>query len=134
GRPIAHAVAGQHMPDDAGCLPRTWAKLEIDRLLADGSAKNKNTIIDLSKAMYVMTPYTSLLVLETDADYERFKVDRGRKDHWAMYDCPAKIPLVYEPSGRGPVVSEPERQRGKDGKPTVGQGRGTIVNAVELPD
>ena len=47
--------------------------------------------------MYVMTPFTSLLVLENDAMYTQFKVDRGRKDHWAMYDCPPKIPVVYEP-------------------------------------
>src|SRR5437899_9853900 len=45
---------------------------------------------------YVMTPYTSLLVLETEADYERFHVDRGRKDHWAMYPLPERIPVVYE--------------------------------------
>jgi Tfp pilus assembly protein PilF len=44
-----------------------------------------------------MTPYTSLLVLETEADYERFKVDRGRKDHWAMYASPERIKSVYEP-------------------------------------
>ena len=47
--------------------------------------------------MYVMTPYTSLLVLENEAMYAQYKVDRGRKDHWAMYPCPPKIPVVYEP-------------------------------------
>jgi ferric-dicitrate binding protein FerR (iron transport regulator)/tetratricopeptide (TPR) repeat protein len=84
----------------AGYLPRTWAKLEIDRLLAAGGEKHKNTIIELSKAMYVMSPYTSLLVLETEEDYKRFKVDRGRKDHWALYrECESRIPngVVYEP-------------------------------------
>jgi hypothetical protein len=44
-----------------------------------------------------MTPFTSLLVLENDDMYTRFKVDRGRKDHWAMYPAPAKIPVVIEP-------------------------------------
>jgi len=33
----------------AGYLPRTWAKLEIDRLLADNAAKHANEIITLSK-------------------------------------------------------------------------------------
>ena len=47
--------------------------------------------------MYVMSPFTSLLVLETEAMYEQFKVDRGRKDHWAMYGAPAQIPFVAEP-------------------------------------
>src|SRR5262249_16168233 len=39
----------------------------------------------------------------------RFKVDRGRKDHWAMYAAPAKIPVVYEPlqSVSQPVTVSP---------------------------
>src|SRR6185437_2728899 len=82
---------------DAVYLPRTWARLEIDHLLAEDAVKNKNAIIALSKAMYVMTPYTSLLVLENEAMYAQYKVDRGRKDHWAMYPCPQRIPVVYEP-------------------------------------
>ncbi len=110
--PVANVLSG------AGYLPRIWAKLEIDRLLAADSARHKDEIIALSKAMYVMTPYTSLLVLETDADYERFKVDRGRKDHWAMYQCPPKIPLVYEPEGKAPVKEEKPEVR-KDRKPTM---------------
>jgi hypothetical protein len=47
--------------------------------------------------MYVMTPYTSLLVLENEEMYNRFKVDRGRKDHWAPYTTPAQVDVVYEP-------------------------------------
>jgi tetratricopeptide (TPR) repeat protein len=81
----------------AGYLPRSWAKREIDRLLAEDPVKHKDAIIALSKAMYVMTPYTSLLVLENDDMYTQFKVDRGRKDHWALYPAPAKIPVVVEP-------------------------------------
>jgi ferric-dicitrate binding protein FerR (iron transport regulator)/tetratricopeptide (TPR) repeat protein len=81
----------------ADYLPRTWTKLEIDRLLAEDGAKHKDRIVALSKAMYVMTPFTSLLVLENEQMYEQYKVDRGRKDHWALYPCPDKIPVVYEP-------------------------------------
>ena len=91
------AVLGVDSPrPDADYLPRTWAKLEIDRLLAEDAVKNKDAIIALSKAMYVMTPFTSLLVLENEAMYAQYKVDRGRKDHWAMYPCPPKIPVVSE--------------------------------------
>jgi hypothetical protein len=81
----------------ADYLPRTWAKLEIDRLLAANPVKHKDAIIALSKAMYVMTPYTSLLVLENEDQYTQYKVDRGRKDHWALYPLPARIPVVVEP-------------------------------------
>src|SRR5205807_1020923 len=82
---------------NADYLPRTWAKQEIDRLLAENAQGNKARIVQLSMASYVMTPFTSLLVLENEQMYEQFRVDRGRKDHWAMYPCPETIPVVYEP-------------------------------------
>ncbi len=81
----------------ADYLPRIWARLEIDRMLAEDAQKNHGKIVKLSKAMYVMSPFTSLLVLENEAMYKRYRVDRGRKDHWALYPCPAKIPVVHEP-------------------------------------
>lgn len=94
----ANSRATGYIPaPSAAYLPRTWAKLEIDRLLADGQDKNRAAVTELSKAMYVMSPFTSLLVLESEADYKRFNIDRGRKDHWAMYACPDRIPQVYEP-------------------------------------
>lgn len=97
GQPFTRTLDVQKVVTGAGYLPRTWAKLEIDRLLADGAEKNKKAIVALSLGMYVMTPYTSLLVLETDQDYVTYKVDRGRKDHWAMYQSPPRIATVYEP-------------------------------------
>ena len=83
--------------EGAGYLPRSWARLKIDRLVADGAAEHKDEIIALSKASYVMSPFTSLLVLESEQMYEQFKIDRGRKDHWAMYACPDQIKVVHEP-------------------------------------
>jgi len=88
---------------EATYLPRAWSKLEIDRLLAEDSAKHKDQIVSLSKQMYVMSPFTSLLVLENDEMYQRFKVDRGRKDHWAAYATPQKIEVKYEPEVGQPV-------------------------------
>src|SRR5262249_15625359 len=97
GKPFHREIAVDKPRPGADYLPRTWAKLEIDRLLADGAEKNRDPITKLSLASYVMSPFTSLLVLETEEDYKTFKVDRGRKDHWAMYPCPERIPTVYEP-------------------------------------
>src|SRR5262249_9673181 len=92
---------------NAGYLPRTWAKLEIERLLAEFSRDQKDSVKDrivvLSKSMYVMTPFTSLLVLENEEMYQQYKVDRGRKDHWAMYPCPDKIPVVAEDADGQPI-------------------------------
>jgi tetratricopeptide (TPR) repeat protein len=96
GASFERTIEVKNVTPNAGYLPRTWAKLEIDRLLAEDANNHRQRIIDLSKAMYVMTPFTSLLVLENDAMYSEFKVDRGRKDHWAMYACPQTIPTVYD--------------------------------------
>jgi tetratricopeptide (TPR) repeat protein len=97
GQAFERVLPVKDVAERAAYLPRTWAKLEIDRLLAENALKHKDQIIALSKAMYVMTPFTSLLVLENEDLYTQYKVDRGRQDHWAMYPCPAKIPVVVEP-------------------------------------
>ncbi len=104
-------------------LPRTWARLEIDRLVAAGAAEHKPQIIELSKSMYVMSPFTSLLVLETEAMYEQFKVDRGRKDHWAMYPAPAEIPVVadHNVAQLSPLEAAKERLKHSQARATSAQ-------------
>ena len=77
-------------------------------MVARDAEQNKSKIIELSKSMYVMSPYTSLLVLENDEMYEQYKVDRGRKDHWALYPCPDKIEVVHEPI-QGPQPAVPSK-------------------------
>jgi len=58
-------------------IPRLWARMHLDALLEQGaSAAIKDEIIALSEEYNIITPYTSLLVLESDADRERFKVKR----------------------------------------------------------
>ena len=97
GKEYRREIAVKDARPGADYLPRTWGRLEVERLVADGADKNKAALIDLSKRLYVMTPFTSLLVLENEAMYAQYNVDRGRKDHWALYPCPQKIPVVYEP-------------------------------------
>ena len=63
--------------DDASFIPRLWARAHLDELLSQGSSQDiQNQIISLSEEYHIITPYTSLLVLETDADRERFKVKK----------------------------------------------------------
>ncbi|MBN1418653.1 MAG: FecR domain-containing protein [Planctomycetes bacterium] len=79
------------LPDPrAGCawIPRLWAKLRIEALEEDSANTHREEIVELGKQYYVMTPFTALLVLENDAMYEQYKIDRGRKDHWALYPAP----------------------------------------------
>src|SRR5207247_2218055 len=55
GQPYRHTIPVRDIAPNAGYLPRTWAKLEIDRLLASfsGSPRGsvKDEIIALSKSM-----------------------------------------------------------------------------------
>src|SRR5439155_2707532 len=54
-----------------------WARMHLDALLEQGSSETiRDEIIALSEEFQIITPYTSFLVLETDADRERFKVKR----------------------------------------------------------
>ena len=124
GQPYRRELSVQAVAPHADYLPRTWAKLEIDRLLAENAADNREKIVALSKTMYVMTPFTSLLVLENEAMYKEFKVDRGRKDHWAMYPCPDKIPIVFEPDPTQPIDV---RNAPKMVKPVANLVRPTVV-------
>ncbi|WP_438031906.1 AgmX/PglI C-terminal domain-containing protein [Sorangium sp. So ce204] len=62
-------------------LERSWARAKIDGLLArEGEGGDKDAIrkqiIDLSIAHRVLSPYTALLVLETEHDYARFDIAR----------------------------------------------------------
>ncbi|HWE94098.1 MAG TPA: VIT domain-containing protein [Tepidisphaeraceae bacterium] len=98
GQPWKQFVAVDSVAPGAAYLPRTWARLQIDALLADDAQAHRAEIVELSKAMYVMSPFTSLLVLENEQAYAKYNVDRGRKDHWAMYPCPQRIEVVKEPA------------------------------------
>ena len=106
GQAFERVLPVKDVAERADYLPRTWAKLEIDRLLAENALKHKDQIVALSKAMYVMTPFTSLLVLENEDLYTQYKVDRGRQDHWAMYPCPKMIAVVVEPDPNVPGVGK----------------------------
>jgi ferric-dicitrate binding protein FerR (iron transport regulator) len=122
GKTFSRSLPVKNVAANAGYLSRTWAKLEIDRLLAENAQANKARIVQLSKASYVMTPFTSLLVLENDQMYAQFGVDRGRKDHWAMYPCPENIPVVYEPLGgvaAAPKAAPPVKPRAADVLATI---------------
>jgi tetratricopeptide (TPR) repeat protein len=74
---------------DGAWIPRLWAKLRIEALERDSQAEHQGEIVRLSKDYYVMTPFTALLVLENEAMYSQYKIDRGRKDHWALYEAPS---------------------------------------------
>lgn len=66
-------------------LQRAWAQAQIQVLLdqqdrvADGKEQKqrlRDQIVAISEKHRVLSPYTALLVLETEADYARFNIDR----------------------------------------------------------
>jgi predicted Zn-dependent protease len=79
GRPVRYE-ADFLLPkaeEGSSFIPRLWARMELDALLQEGaSQKIINEIIALSERYHIMTPYTSFLVLESDAQRERFGVNR----------------------------------------------------------
>ncbi|MFM8978897.1 MAG: VIT domain-containing protein, partial [Planctomycetia bacterium] len=61
-------------------LPRLWARRHIDALLEQGAtAATKQQVIEASIEHTILTPYTSLLVLESDEDRERYGIERRVK-------------------------------------------------------
>ena len=69
------ATTVQAIPVERPLLERGWAQAKIASLFAqDGD--HKQQIVKLSTSERVLTPLTGMLVLETDADYARFEIDR----------------------------------------------------------
>ncbi len=93
GKPLRVALAGRRL--DLGAAPlaaerplleRAWVKSRIDRLLhlretdfADDDDVRRalaSEVTQLSVDHRVLSPYTAFLVLETERDYQRYRLDR----------------------------------------------------------
>ena len=73
----ARVIARKTAKQGNSFIPRLWARMHLDALLEQGASPAvKDEIIALSEEYHIITPYTSLLVLESDADRERFGVKR----------------------------------------------------------
>ncbi len=80
GRPFEQRYAVQLVPTDAAgnrFVPRLWAAGRIEELQLGGRGEDRAKVIALSKAYGVMSRYTSLLVLESEAMFRAFRVDRN---------------------------------------------------------
>ena len=114
---------------EAAFIPRLWASARIHHLLREDADAHKAEIVALSKAFYVVTPFTSLIVLENEADYKKWKVEMGRKDHWQLYPAPKKIPVIHEPLEHGPRDVPAAPMAGKPGHPRTIE---EIVESVQF--
>jgi len=59
-------------------VPRMWASGTIGQLDLEGRGENAPRMVALSKSFGVMSRHTSLLVLESEAMFRAFGVDRGQ--------------------------------------------------------
>ncbi len=79
GAPVRFRTRVSLKDDESGnsFIPRLWARMHLDVLLQQGASQAiQDEVIALSEEYHIITPYTSLLVLESDADRERFGVKR----------------------------------------------------------
>jgi ferric-dicitrate binding protein FerR (iron transport regulator)/tetratricopeptide (TPR) repeat protein len=101
-------VAKYELPvaiEQAGWLPRAWARAHVAALIDEGIEANAEAITKLGLEHFLVTPMTSLLVLENEAMYRDFDVHRPPLDAWASYPAPDRIEVVREGP---PVVGEGE--------------------------
>ncbi len=104
--------------DTAVFAGRLWAQKKLEQLVEsspDPSDVQRRKIVKLSQEWSLLSPYTAFLVLETEADYVRWKIDRRlRRRYWKPPEALAAIPLPPE------VV---EQQRGESGQARASVGR-----------
>jgi len=81
-------------------VPRLWARRYLTELLGTDREKNRGTIIRLGLDYSLMTPFTSFLVLESDAAYQQHGIQRRpRHPYWgivphAALELGAAVPLA----------------------------------------
>jgi tetratricopeptide (TPR) repeat protein len=81
---------------DARWLPRAWAQAHVAALTEDGVEANAAEITKLGLEHFLVTPTTSLLVLENERMYRNFDVHRPPEDAWARYPAPERVEVVRE--------------------------------------
>ncbi|MFO0664077.1 MAG: VIT domain-containing protein [Polyangiaceae bacterium] len=120
-------------------LERAWASAKIESLLASPPSGDKEAgkraIVAVSTKHRVLSPYTSMLVLETDADYNRFGIDRKAKLDVLTIDG-TKIAVAHERRGPKDVEKPEEAKTGGTGTRAKGEegsmGRGSLRDAQEF--
>ena len=60
-------------------IERMWAQQRVSRLMGGeraGTAINRDEIVRLCEGYSIVSPYASMLVLENDAEYKRWKIEQ----------------------------------------------------------
>jgi Ca-activated chloride channel family protein len=98
-------------------IERMWALKKVDRLQKEGDAAGSRSavvpeIVRLGEGYSIVTEYTSFLVLENDAEYQRWKIDRKNalriaRDRAAQQQVALKLEAMRdrEATELGPVAA-----------------------------
>jgi hypothetical protein len=82
--------------DDDVFVGRLWAQRQLDRLRRQGEASEevRQAIVALSQEWSLLSPHTAFLVLESEADYPRWGLDRRvRRRYWKPAEARPEAPL-----------------------------------------
>ncbi len=124
------------LPAEEGDNPeieRMWAWHRVQRLLkkadrTNGRAAVKDEIVRLGEGFSIVTEYTSFLVLENDAEYRRWKLERRNalrleRDRRHQRALRAEIATLQDKarSGLGPVVPKPPEKIARAVPPKFGR-------------
>ena len=131
-------------------LERAWVQAKIASLVElqgrDPQPERVKEILDLSTTHRVLSPYTALLVLETEADYARFKIDRRslrdiltmesgqlalKHRRWPFDEDPAVEAAKSEAKSSGP--SQRAREEGPTGSPRGGSAPAPAAAPIAAP-
>jgi TonB family protein len=99
-------------------VPTLWARRYLAELLGADRRKNRGAIINLGLEYALMTPHTSLLVLDSEAAYERSGIKRKPRDKlWGAAPRAAlelaTLPLALFGCSKGSksLAAKPQEQR-----------------------
>ncbi|MCG8652947.1 MAG: VWA domain-containing protein, partial [Pirellulales bacterium] len=90
-------------------IERMWAQKRVERLLASertGQGSHRNEIVRLSEAYSIVSPYASMLVLENDAEYKRWKIEqrnavRIQRDRKSRHNLQQKLTQMRRRGSNG---------------------------------
>ena len=132
GAPIDQAVPVQFPGNEAANpeIERMWAWQKVDRLLKEADRVGARSsvmdeIVRLGETYSIVTEYTSFLVLENDAEYQRWNIERKNllrtgRDRKQQQLVLARLDALREKAltDLGPQQEKPEPQAQAEKRPT----------------
>ncbi|MCK9462887.1 MAG: VWA domain-containing protein, partial [Proteobacteria bacterium] len=108
-----------------GYIPALWARAYLERLMGEGLTAKRGTVISLGLSYGLMTPFTSFLVLESDAAYMMQGIQRRprylrvselgeARDGVEIAKAAAEIPLGLFGCSEMQAGSAPEQEVSED--------------------